>query len=132
MVSPVHNSPIAYSPHCTGGSASYPEPSWGTDGHRIRKVSKPELSAICACLSAFKRTFGCEPNYLFILQTINERMSFLLFHYNFFFFSSIDSRSRNADFTTANRLRLGFGAGILLVALLFIADAFWNEKLLEN
>ncbi|XP_054850089.1 immunoglobulin superfamily member 1-like [Eublepharis macularius] len=39
-----------------------------------------------------------------------------------------DSRSRSTDFSKANMLRLGLGAGILLVALLFVADAYWNER----
>ncbi|XP_060110968.1 osteoclast-associated immunoglobulin-like receptor [Heteronotia binoei] len=43
-----------------------------------------------------------------------------------------DSHSRSTDFTKANMLRLGLGAGILLAALLFVADAYWNERRQED
>ncbi|XP_061445944.1 alpha-1B-glycoprotein-like [Rhineura floridana] len=43
-----------------------------------------------------------------------------------------DSRCQGTDYTTANSLRLGIGACILLLALLFIAEACWDEKHQKN
>ncbi|XP_077171587.1 T-cell-interacting, activating receptor on myeloid cells protein 1-like [Paroedura picta] len=43
-----------------------------------------------------------------------------------------DSQSRSTDFTKANLFRLGLGAGILLAALLFVADAYRNERWQED
>ncbi|KAF7238716.1 Immunoglobulin superfamily member 1, partial [Varanus komodoensis] len=39
-----------------------------------------------------------------------------------------DVHLRSTDFTTANCWRLGLGASLLLLALLFIVDACWNES----
>ncbi|XP_028559728.2 T-cell-interacting, activating receptor on myeloid cells protein 1-like [Podarcis muralis] len=43
-----------------------------------------------------------------------------------------DSHSQAMDFTAANSLRLGIGACVLLLALFFIAEAWWSEKHQES
>ncbi|KAJ6653271.1 hypothetical protein lerEdw1_009360, partial [Lerista edwardsae] len=45
---------------------------------------------------------------------------------------SKDSHSRSTYLTTASWVRLGLGAGILSLTLLFIADAFWSKQHQEN
>lgn len=61
----------------------------------------------------------------------------LLYTENYFyidmcFLISPDSHSQATDFTAANSLRLGIGACVLLLALLFITEAWWNEKHQES